>query len=776
VKVQHAENNVHGSQGLGDTANFKIQASRHAFKILSSGLYSDKITAVLREIGCNAMDAHIAADQPDRPFLVKLPNDNDPNFYIQDWGTGLSHEDVMELYSTYFASTKQTSNDFTGAFGLGSKSPFSYTDSISIVSCHDGKMRTYASYIDNQGNPVTSLMTEEEAQPSWPTGLRVSFAVRPGDYGSFQEKAQQVYRWFRVTPIVRGGRDIVKIQPTFERGVYRKYGTSGRHVLMGNVLYPLDLNEVKVKDPGYQTNTPTARDLLNYISDFSDFVLAVSIGDVEVAASREQLQYSPGTVDFLQTTLRGVVEDLTKETLAAVHELLQNPTWENRQKARKVARDGVGSGWRTAQLLKATGLVTEEAELERITRPLTTSSMDFPNDVGSTEARVKLLTRRTSARYKRPVLVQHVRNGCGAFGTRASLDIDMNTAWVFSMSPDVVRQAEAALVAGTYDAMVVVTGKPKHTADALAETKAIERAFLGLPEVRSEDLPAVPALPAKPSGRRGKNWVPALPTSTYTVRTNHGNTEQKLLSDLPHKWFMQTTDRRAWGRSNIKFRLFHESKASEDRYLSEHDWLQHVWAQYCLLASALSLPDMPTCYAELTGSQLRETHVLRLGWNPACKGIAALLTTDEVRKAVLALRVKGAPEGNHWHNDVPGQWMSRLVSLLLRGDKIPASIVERLRALDVMPTIKACVESSNATEKTQKKKATTAISHYLDLCRLLDVPAVEATNADNALTMDDLNEAFEKRFPLSESVNIGTALNNKQLDLIKYVLSKETKT
>ena len=42
-----------------ETAEASIKADAHLLRILSSGLYSNKIRTVLREIGCNAADAHI---------------------------------------------------------------------------------------------------------------------------------------------------------------------------------------------------------------------------------------------------------------------------------------------------------------------------------------------------------------------------------------------------------------------------------------------------------------------------------------------------------------------------------------------------------------------------------------------------------------------------------------------------------------------------------------------------------------------------------------------
>src|SRR5574341_1398425 len=111
MKVQRAEKHVVSSSGLQETGGFKIRTNAHAFRLLSSGLYSDKVAAVLREIGCNAADAHVEAGTPSLPFEVKLPNRIDSQFYIKDWGPGLSHDRVMGLYTTYFDSTKQDSND-----------------------------------------------------------------------------------------------------------------------------------------------------------------------------------------------------------------------------------------------------------------------------------------------------------------------------------------------------------------------------------------------------------------------------------------------------------------------------------------------------------------------------------------------------------------------------------------------------------------------------------------------------------------------------------------
>ena len=96
---------------VGATTEFRIKASAKAFGILSSGLYQNKVRAIIRELSCNAVDSHVAAGKSGTPFDIHLPNSLEPWFSIRDYGTGLSHEQVINIYTTYFESSKTDSND-----------------------------------------------------------------------------------------------------------------------------------------------------------------------------------------------------------------------------------------------------------------------------------------------------------------------------------------------------------------------------------------------------------------------------------------------------------------------------------------------------------------------------------------------------------------------------------------------------------------------------------------------------------------------------------------
>ena len=141
MKLNTSERSTVESSGVSGESGFKLKSSKHAFQLLSSGLYTNKIQAVIRELSCNAADAHVLNSNQKTAFDVKLPNRLDSQFYVRDYGPGLSDDGVMNLYTTYFESTKSESNDFTGGFGVGSKSPFAYTDMFTVESIHTGVTR-----------------------------------------------------------------------------------------------------------------------------------------------------------------------------------------------------------------------------------------------------------------------------------------------------------------------------------------------------------------------------------------------------------------------------------------------------------------------------------------------------------------------------------------------------------------------------------------------------------------------------------------------------------
>ncbi len=290
---------------------FKIKATSKAFSILSSALYSDKILAVVRELACNAYDSHVAAGTPKLPIEIKLPTPLNPTFHVKDFGLGLSHEDVIDLYTTYFESSKSDSNDFIGALGLGSKSPFSYVTNFTVESRHNGMKRLYSMFLNEDSIPAVSLLGEEKTRDA--NGLTVALAVKGEDSDKFRRAAQRALMYFNPMPTVIGAQDTFsafELKHTVAGSNWKiresewSAGMNGAFVVQGFVAYPIDKDILRSNGL-----SELGRVLVNMNID-----LYVPIGQVEVAASREALSYTKSTI----TNLIHSVEVAEKEMRAEI--------------------------------------------------------------------------------------------------------------------------------------------------------------------------------------------------------------------------------------------------------------------------------------------------------------------------------------------------------------------------------------------------------------------------------------------------------------------------
>ena len=133
MKIQETGIDVH-SRGVQGRSQYTIAQSAKMMEMLSNMLYKDKVKAPIRELSTNAWDAHIMAGTTSLVPEMHLPNHQDSEFRLRDFGTGLSPDDLENMYTTYGESNKSHSNDFNGCMGIGSKSPFAYVRSFTTTS------------------------------------------------------------------------------------------------------------------------------------------------------------------------------------------------------------------------------------------------------------------------------------------------------------------------------------------------------------------------------------------------------------------------------------------------------------------------------------------------------------------------------------------------------------------------------------------------------------------------------------------------------------------
>jgi hypothetical protein len=95
-------------------------------------------------------------------------------------------EDDMQMYTTYGESTKSGSNAYIGAFGIGAKSPFAYTNIFNVTSYHEGMARAYSMFVEDGVPRMTKL---GEGPTDEPSGLEVFFPVAVKDIDDFKKRA-----------------------------------------------------------------------------------------------------------------------------------------------------------------------------------------------------------------------------------------------------------------------------------------------------------------------------------------------------------------------------------------------------------------------------------------------------------------------------------------------------------------------------------------------------------------------------------------------------------
>tara|TARA_R110000787_G_scaffold170328_1_gene283037 strand:- start:27210 stop:29420 length:2211 start_codon:yes stop_codon:yes gene_type:complete len=285
---------------------FGISQNSKMFRILSDQMYSDKPGAIIRELGCNAWDSHVAAGRTDVPFTVHAPNMLEPWLAITDVGIGLSHDDIMNLYTTYGESTKNNSNDFIGALGLGSKSPFAYTDTFTISSVFNNELRVYNAFINSDGEPTITQVGGVIPSNNH-NGISIQLPVKNEDNSKFSDAVTKYYSYFPTPPTITGAAIELTTQDYTLSGDGwgmseggRRYATTRHVALMGNVPYPIDLDNLGVNS--YGSPLSSFLSAVRYFNVRLDFEL----GELDVAASREALSYDGATVSAITARYKEV--------------------------------------------------------------------------------------------------------------------------------------------------------------------------------------------------------------------------------------------------------------------------------------------------------------------------------------------------------------------------------------------------------------------------------------------------------------------------------------
>lgn len=325
VKMGHEV--VEADFGIGDPAAI--------MGILRGKMYSNPIRTIIQEVGSNARDSHRERARSeknpalaDRAIEIKLPNALDKTLHIRDFGVGISPDRMANVFILYGKSTKRSSNEETGGFGLGAKSPFAYSDSFGIITvtrdhqftdaagvCHENCLvrRQYVAYIDPSQKGKMSLQSAELTTDE--QGTTIVVTCKPGDYKKFAQHVQEVMAFWPVKPIVKGDPDFKwKEYKTIFSGTdgswridekthdYYDSASNQPTAIIDGIPYPLKANEL------YKDDAQQDQDVHNFLQ----FPLRVffATGEVLMTAPREDIDYQDWVIAHVRKRLLAAVKDL----------------------------------------------------------------------------------------------------------------------------------------------------------------------------------------------------------------------------------------------------------------------------------------------------------------------------------------------------------------------------------------------------------------------------------------------------------------------------------
>lgn len=324
IDVKEAKVTTNLSQENVTAMSISVDGMEHIMTLLTN-LYKDPELAVIREYYTNAVDAHTEAGVK-RHVEISLPTWDDPIYKVQDFGVGMSKDDIVNIYAQYGASTKRNTNDQVGAFGLGCKSALTITQQFTLVSVKNG-MKTTALVAKSESG-VNTVNIVSNVETSEGNGTTIKIPVSTSTY-SFNSKAN---KFFAFSP--SGSVKVDGVEPEYaldsaqklenpadpDMQIFLKPKADGEsYVIMGSVPYALSQAEIELSLS--RIGARASRGFVRMPKYFP-----VPIGSVDLTPSREGLRFTDKTNALIDQYISFIVNDLKE---IAVKELDAQSTLED---------------------------------------------------------------------------------------------------------------------------------------------------------------------------------------------------------------------------------------------------------------------------------------------------------------------------------------------------------------------------------------------------------------------------------------------------------------
>lgn len=273
---------------------------------------------MIREVLCNAWDAHIVSDRRHLPVMVEITADK---LVIRDYGYGIPHELIHGIYCVYGNSTKENDGNQTGGFGLGSKAPFAYSDHFTVSNHHEGQKIVHAisrGSARTMGKPDRRTIVSVRTQES---GVEVMVPVKSQTDANLFIKLVQDVAGFGEMNVLLNGKP-VKTQPISlaENNMFLTMDRPGSlsinkvNVRYGNVVYPVPPHADYIGI--YEELIKALKQIPNrshYRSDDNEFALIMQApaNAISVTPSRESLSLTETSCNTLKKLMKDMIDFLS---------------------------------------------------------------------------------------------------------------------------------------------------------------------------------------------------------------------------------------------------------------------------------------------------------------------------------------------------------------------------------------------------------------------------------------------------------------------------------
>lgn len=293
MKIEAQDSNVE-IFGSNDQHTMQVKNSSKLFTMLIDGLYKDKYGSIVRELSCNAWDAHKSAGKELVPFHIEVPGEIEGKFTIRDFGDGLSKDEIIKYFGTLLESSKENSNDAIGAYGIGCKSPFSIVDDFMVISIKNNIKTSVTFARENKGVPQFFVVGEVKTDE--PSGTKIIIDDR--DTKKWVYAIQTQLAAFKVKPTTNIDIDYQEITYYGDIGVVHDSNLFQHktYIDMGQVLYPLEQRDFEEQD-------------IKFIKTNKTIIYKCNIGDINIPPDRERIELTKQTRECIERVVNKQHDD-----------------------------------------------------------------------------------------------------------------------------------------------------------------------------------------------------------------------------------------------------------------------------------------------------------------------------------------------------------------------------------------------------------------------------------------------------------------------------------